>query len=40
METPIYPLLAYADLMATGEGRNIETARFIYDQLLEAIQDQ
>lgn len=34
------PLLAYADLMATGEGRNMETARLIYDQFLEAIQDR
>ncbi|HEX7362171.1 MAG TPA: type IV toxin-antitoxin system AbiEi family antitoxin [Bryobacteraceae bacterium] len=34
------PLLAYADLMATGEGRNMETARLIYDQFLEAIQGQ
>lgn len=28
------PLLAYADLMITGEGRNVETAKLIYDQFL------
>jgi hypothetical protein len=31
------PLLAYADLMATGDGRNLETARLIYDKFLEPI---
>jgi hypothetical protein len=31
------PLLAYADLMATGEGRNLETARLIYDKFLEPV---
>ena len=29
------PLLAYADLMATQDGRNLETARLIYEQYLE-----
>jgi hypothetical protein len=29
------PLLAYADLMATADGRNLETARLIYEQFLE-----
>jgi hypothetical protein len=33
------PLLAYADLMATGEGRNLETARLIYDKFLKPLQD-
>ena len=28
----VHPLLAYADLMATGNQRNLETARMIYDQ--------
>jgi hypothetical protein len=28
----VHPLLVYADLMATGNQRNIETARMIYDQ--------
>jgi hypothetical protein len=28
----VHPLLVYADLMATGNQRNIETARLIYDQ--------
>ena len=31
------PLLAYADLMATQDGRNLETARLIYEQFLEPI---
>jgi hypothetical protein len=31
------PLLAYADLMATQDGRNLETARLIYEQYLETI---
>jgi hypothetical protein len=30
----VHPLLVYADLMATGNQRNIETARMIYDQHL------
>jgi hypothetical protein len=29
------PLLAYADLMATQDGRNLETARLLYEQFLE-----
>jgi hypothetical protein len=29
------PLLVYADLMATQDGRNLETARLIYEQFLE-----
>jgi hypothetical protein len=29
------PLLAYADLMATQDGRNLETARLMYEQFLE-----
>jgi hypothetical protein len=32
------PLLAYADLMATPDGRNLETARLIYDKFLEPLQ--
>ena len=28
----VHPLLVYADLMATGNQRNIETARMIYDR--------
>ncbi|HEX3473277.1 MAG TPA: type IV toxin-antitoxin system AbiEi family antitoxin [Silvibacterium sp.] len=32
------PLLAYADLMATQDGRNLETARLIYDKFLEPLQ--
>lgn len=28
----VHPLLVYADLMATGNQRNIETARMIYDE--------
>jgi hypothetical protein len=31
------PLLAYADLMATPDGRNLETARLIYDKFLEPL---
>lgn len=30
----VHPLLIYADLLATGDARNIETARIIYDQEL------
>ena len=30
----VHPLLVYADLLATGNQRNIETARMIYDQHL------
>jgi len=29
------PLLIYADLMATGDGRNLETARLVYERFLE-----
>lgn len=31
------PLLAYADLMATQNGRNLETARLLYEQFLEPL---
>jgi hypothetical protein len=31
------PLLTYADLMATEDGRNLETARLIYERFLEPI---
>lgn len=31
------PLLAYADLMATQDGRNLETASLLYEQFLEPI---
>ncbi len=39
-EDPAHPdlvptLLAYADLMATQDGRNLETARLLYEQFLE-----
>jgi hypothetical protein len=34
------PILAYADLMATEDGRNLETARLIYEQFLEPIHGQ
>jgi hypothetical protein len=30
----VHPLLVYADLMATGNQRNVETARMIYDEHL------
>jgi hypothetical protein len=33
------PLLAYAELMATTDGRNLETAHLIYDQFLKPLQD-
>jgi hypothetical protein len=33
----VLPLLAYADLMATEDGRNLETPRLIYQQFLEPI---
>lgn len=29
------PLLVYADLMATGDGRNLEAARLVYERFLE-----
>jgi hypothetical protein len=28
----VHPLLVYADLVATGNQRNLETARMIYEQ--------
>ncbi len=31
------PLLAYADLMATQDGRNLETAHILYEQFLEPL---
>jgi hypothetical protein len=31
------PLLAYADLVATQDGRNLETARLLYEQFLEPL---
>lgn len=34
------PLLAYADLMATADGRNLEAARGIHEGFLEAIVHQ
>jgi hypothetical protein len=33
--TVVPPLLVYADLMATGDPRNIETAKMIYDDYLQ-----
>ncbi|TXK94624.1 hypothetical protein BMR05_12400 [Methylococcaceae bacterium HT4] len=30
----VHPILIYADLMASGDPRNIETAQIIYDQEL------
>ena len=30
----VHPLLIYADLLATGDARNIETAEIIYEQEL------
>ncbi|MCA6361694.1 MAG: hypothetical protein IM638_01535 [Bacteroidetes bacterium] len=33
-ETTVHPLLAYADLMNTGDRRSMETANKIYDELL------
>ena len=30
----VHPLLIYADLMAPGNQRNLETARMIYDQYI------
>ena len=36
----VHPLLIYADLMVTGNQRNIETARMIYDQhLLQLVRE-
>jgi hypothetical protein len=34
------PLLVYADLLATGDARNIETAGIIYEQELKGIIDE
>ena len=31
------PLLVYADLMATADGRNIEAAKEVYERFLEPI---
>ncbi len=28
----VHPILAYADLVATGDPRNLEVARMIYDE--------
>jgi hypothetical protein len=33
----VHPLLAYADLLATGDDRNLETARRIYDEQLAGL---
>jgi hypothetical protein len=33
----VLPLLAYADLMAMADGRNLETASLIYDKFLEPL---
>jgi hypothetical protein len=33
------PLLAYADLIATQDGRNLETAHLLYDKFLKPLQD-
>jgi hypothetical protein len=33
----VHPLLVYADLLATGDARNIETARRIYDEQLAGL---
>lgn len=33
-EDMVHPILVYADLLATGNERNIETARMIYEQLI------
>lgn len=33
-ETTVHPLLAYADLLNTGDRRSIQTAKKIYDELL------
>ncbi len=34
------PLLIYADLMATANDRNIETAKIIYDEFLAQLIEQ
>jgi hypothetical protein len=33
----VHPILIYADLVATGDPRNVETARIIYDQYVEKL---
>ncbi len=33
-EDTVYPILIYVDLMATGNQRNIETAKVIYEQYI------
>jgi hypothetical protein len=33
----VTPLLAYAHLMATEDGRNLETARLVYEKFLEPL---
>jgi len=33
----VHPLLVHADLLATGDARNIETARRIYDEQLAGL---
>ncbi len=33
-EERVHPILIYADLMATGNQRNIETAKVIYERYL------
>jgi hypothetical protein len=33
----VHPLLVYADLLATGDARNVETARKIYDEQLAGL---
>jgi hypothetical protein len=33
----VHPLLVYADLLATGDARNIEIARQIYDEQLAGL---
>jgi hypothetical protein len=38
--TTVPPLLAYADLMATADSRNVETAKQVYEQFLEPTLDQ
>ncbi|MCJ7617255.1 MAG: type IV toxin-antitoxin system AbiEi family antitoxin, partial [Desulfobacterales bacterium] len=36
-KTLVPPLLIYADLIATADDRNIETARIIYDQYIDGL---
>ena len=33
-EDMVHPILVYADLIATGNQRNIETAKVIYEQYI------